>query len=141
MKFLIFFLLFKDDNSDKNKSRNIKKKNKTIILKELRHDLSSLFFHFYCLEWSILMFLIFVKIWSSNSSYKRVTEVSILCSVNKSLVLLLFANVLYWYKFKSDLLFVVDKNYLRTYWISVLGLLQVILSIIVICNFFTLHFL
>lgn len=44
------------------------------------------------------------------SSYKQVSEVRIFCFVNKARVLLLFTGicVLDWYKFQSNVLFVVD---------------------------------
>lgn len=44
------------------------------------------------------------------SSYMQVSEVRIFCFVNKARVLLLFTGicVLYWYKFQSNVLFVVD---------------------------------
>lgn len=56
------------------------------------------------------------KIENQISSYKQVTEVNILCFVNKTQVVLLFTFVFYRYNFQSNVGCFVDKNNLWTHW-------------------------
>lgn len=75
-------------------------------LKELGHDLTQNFNFVFPLLMSRMVNIGIVPVSSKFESlilsYKRVTEVRNLCSVNKARVLLMLTYLLYWYEIQSN---------------------------------------